>query len=273
MANPNGKTIDQLPSKDTLIDTDLIVVDDGTVSYKIPVGLFKTFMTGVASMTTDKGTITLTLSNGKTLSCTPSDPEKQNKLTFDSTPTANSNNPVTSAGIKSALDQKASTDDVNGKVSNDTFARSVSALYALIGSTYSQDASYAVGDYVLYDSQLYKCTGATTGAFDQSKWSEASVTDLIKAIDKKTVFDSTPTSGSMNPVTSGGVYTSEAALNTAIETETARAKAAEKANADNIAKETQRAKDAESTLSSNRIEAYIGKTDGMLHYKYLIREA
>lgn len=34
---------------------------------------------------------------------------KQNALTFDSTPTANSSNPVTSKGIKSALDAKADT--------------------------------------------------------------------------------------------------------------------------------------------------------------------
>lgn len=34
---------------------------------------------------------------------------KQNALTFDSTPTANSSNPVTSKGIKSALDTKADT--------------------------------------------------------------------------------------------------------------------------------------------------------------------
>ena len=35
---------------------------------------------------------------------------KQNALTFDDTPTAGSNNPVTSAGIKSALDLKAESD-------------------------------------------------------------------------------------------------------------------------------------------------------------------
>ena len=45
---------------------------------------------------------------------------KQAALTFDSTPTANSGNPVTSGGIKTALDAKADTghthsaDDISG---------------------------------------------------------------------------------------------------------------------------------------------------------------
>ena len=38
--------------------------------------------------------------------------QKQNTLTFDNTPTSGSNNPVTSNGIKSALDTKANIDDV-----------------------------------------------------------------------------------------------------------------------------------------------------------------
>lgn len=39
---------------------------------------------------------------------------KQNNLTFDSTPTANSTNPVTSGGVKTALDAKADSTTVSG---------------------------------------------------------------------------------------------------------------------------------------------------------------
>ena len=42
---------------------------------------------------------------------------KQSKLTFDSAPTADSSNPVTSGGVKAALDVKADTDEVSAKVS------------------------------------------------------------------------------------------------------------------------------------------------------------
>lgn len=53
---------------------------------------------------------------------------KQDKLTFDTTPTANSDNPVTSDGIKKAIDAKDSvttatkaTQDGNGNVISDTY--------------------------------------------------------------------------------------------------------------------------------------------------------
>lgn len=59
------------------------------------------------------GSLVITLTNGTTFTATPHDPTKQDVLTFDDTPTANSNNPVKSSGIKSALDNKV--DKVAGK--------------------------------------------------------------------------------------------------------------------------------------------------------------
>lgn len=181
----NGKTIDQLPSKDRLLDTDYLVVDDGTVSYKIPVSLFKTFMTGVKSLSTSNGVITLTLSDNSTLTCTPSDPKKQDKLTFDSTPTANSTNPVTSGGVQSALAGKADTSALNDKVSSTEFSNSLTAVYSLIGDTFDTSKSYAVGDYVIRDNKLYKCKTACSGSWVAGNWDEQSVSDLLKAIDKR----------------------------------------------------------------------------------------
>lgn len=46
--------------------------------------------------------------------------EKQNTLTFDSTPTAGSTNPVTSSGVKSALDNKLSL--TGGTLTGDLYA-------------------------------------------------------------------------------------------------------------------------------------------------------
>ena len=61
---------------------------------------------------------------------------KQDTLTFDNTPTANSNNPVKSSGIKTALDAKQSTiSTVNVTVDNNTGTPSGSA--SVSGSTLS----------------------------------------------------------------------------------------------------------------------------------------
>lgn len=105
--------IPELPVKTTLNNSDVFVVDDGTHSYQVTLAVLNSMLAAVAGFTVDNtaGTITLTLSNGTVLTVTPHDPSKQDKLTFDSTPTANSTNPVTSAGIKSALDGKLNTSD------------------------------------------------------------------------------------------------------------------------------------------------------------------
>lgn len=42
---------------------------------------------------------------------------------------------------------------------------------------YDSTSSYAVGDYCIYESVLYKCTASTTGSFDNTKWTSVVVTD------------------------------------------------------------------------------------------------
>ncbi|MGN0363222.1 MAG: hypothetical protein ACI4ET_10320 [Bilifractor sp.] len=102
------KTIPELPEKTTaLVDADLLVVDDGTHSYKIPWRFFKTLLPGVTKMEADQdGNLILTLADGSKVQAKTSDPLKQDKLTFDNAPAANSNNPVTSNGIYTALSEK-----------------------------------------------------------------------------------------------------------------------------------------------------------------------
>ncbi len=94
---------------------------------------------------------------------------KQDKLTFDSTPTASSANPVTSGGVKTELDKKANSADLakiatSGKLADAT-----------------QDATHRV----VTDTE-------------KDKWSGKQ---------DKLTFDSTPTASSANPVTSGGIKT------------------------------------------------------------------
>ena len=94
---------------------------------------------------------------------------KQNALTFDTTPTAGSTNPVTSGGVKTALDAKANDAD----------------LAAIAKSGKLSDATQ--------DS-----THRTVTDTEKATWN---------AKQNALTFDTTPTAGSTNPVTSGGVKT------------------------------------------------------------------
>ena len=107
------KTIAELPLITTIADNDLLVIDDGSRNYSIKWGVLKNLITGISSFTADNtaGTISITLSTGAVLTITPHDPTKQDVLTFDTTPTAGSTKPVTSGGIKSALDLKLNSSD------------------------------------------------------------------------------------------------------------------------------------------------------------------
>lgn len=51
--------------------------------------------------------------------------------------------------------------------------------YSAGGTVY---ASYSVGDYVIYEDELYRCTGSTTGgSWDSTKWSKTQVMDEMPA--------------------------------------------------------------------------------------------
>jgi len=108
---------------------------------------------------------------------------KQSTLAFDTTPTAGSTNPVTSGGVKTALDAK------------------VTANAAITTGTYPK---------VTVDSKGLVTAGSALAASDIPTIPESGVTGLVSDLAAKQVkltFDSTPTASSTNPVTSGGVKT------------------------------------------------------------------
>ena len=107
------KTIAELTSTDSIAGTDVLVIDDGEHNYKITWAALKALIATVSSVTVDNtaGTITINTANGQSFTVTPHDPTKQDTLTFDDAPTANSNNPVKSGGVKSALDLKLDSSD------------------------------------------------------------------------------------------------------------------------------------------------------------------
>ena len=119
---------------------------------------------------------------------------KQNKLTFDSTPTAGSNNPVTSDGIKRALDNidvgnvqeqldaiKQEQTEQNKKISDNK-----TAVDSVKESVANQETDITA---------LQETTAGHTTAIEGLQTGKQNVL----------TFDATPTAGSNNPVTSDGI--------------------------------------------------------------------
>ena len=100
---------------------------------------------------------------------------KQDTLQFDTTPTAGSTNPVTSDGIKSAIDAVVTTPiEVDQTVSQ---------------SSYNPVASSGIYNFVL------------------DQMGDLVTTDQLATKQDKLTFDNAPAAGSNNPVTSNGIYT------------------------------------------------------------------
>ena len=66
----------------------------------------------------------------------------------------------------------------NGYASKKTTVKDITDKSNLnLAEEYDSTSTYAVDDYVIYESVLYKCTGTTTGTFDSTKWTSVVVTD------------------------------------------------------------------------------------------------
>lgn len=129
---------------------------------------------------------------------------KQDKLTFDSTPTANSSNPVTSSGIK------AYVDGVAGSGTGNLTKESVGL--GNVDNTSDADKPVSTAQQTALDLKLDKSAVKTaTGTSTTDVMSQKTVTDLLAAKQATLTFDTAPKSASTNPVTSGGVYTALAA--------------------------------------------------------------
>lgn len=143
MAEP--KTIDQLPKLTKLSDDHMIPVDDGAQSYAITWANMLKQTGGIKSVTSSDTKITLTLNDGTSLEITTSDPNKQDKLTFDTTPTSNSTNPVTSGGVYVALTSRDGSIAANQKA----ISANASALSTLNGDkTTAGSVAYQVAQAI-----------------------------------------------------------------------------------------------------------------------------
>ena len=140
---------------------------------------------------------------------------KQDKLTFDSTPTAGSNNPVTSDGIKKAIDAGGGG---GGSVTlDDTVTQSSqngvksSGIYSFVHDI-TDPLETTVGEHT---SEIETLKGTQTTQGETITQQGEQLTTLAEKVNTqetqiqgkqdKLTFDSTPTAGSNNPVTSDGI--------------------------------------------------------------------
>ncbi len=163
---------------------------------------------------------------------------KQDTLTFDATPTAGSSNPVTSGGVKSAIDSaistvykwKGSVDTVSdlpasGNTVGDVYnVVSSGANYGWTGSAWDnlggidavdavpvKDSAYPVASGGVFAALAGKQDNLTIDAApvtgSTNPVASGGVADALSKIQESLVFDDTPTAGSTNPVTSQGIKT------------------------------------------------------------------
>ena len=167
---------------------------------------------------------------------------KQNLLTFDAAPTAGSNNPVRSSGIKTALDLKQDvltidptiSDSSTNPVQNKAIALKLSDYYtkdqidAIVAAldTLSLEPVEQLPTEDISTTTIYLLETATPGTYEQylylnntwvllgstdvdlsNYYNKSQIDTLLLTKQAVLTFDNAPTSGSNNPVKSGGIYT------------------------------------------------------------------
>lgn len=173
----DSKTIDQLPSKETLSNNDMFPVDDGEQTYKILFSKFLEAIPGVVSVTQsqDGQSIVVQPRTGNPVTITIHDNTKQNVLTFDNTPTQNSSNPVKSSGIYTADQALASAINEEAQTARETEAALATRMTTAEGDI--TDLGTAVAGKM------------TTSVYDSNN---SGVVDNAEKVNGKTVAENVP---------------------------------------------------------------------------------
>lgn len=134
---------------------------------------------------------------------------KQDKLTFDNVPTANSSNPVTSGGIKTVLDTKLDKTGTAVSASKLKTARTISLTGNVSGSATFDGSTNINISTTVNESKHAAAADTATKATQDASGNVISDTYATKSslssYQTKLTFDSTPTANSSNPVTSAGI--------------------------------------------------------------------
>ena len=94
------------------------------------------------------------------------------------------------ADVKSTLGTRISNEStaranadtaLGGRIDDEAYYRSMSdiVLSEDIAEPYNTTKNYVVGDIVSHNLYIYRCTGATTGTWDASKWEQVTVDELF----------------------------------------------------------------------------------------------
>lgn len=70
----------------------------------------------------------------------------------------------------------------NFQTRKDTAGAVADLALEVVASEYDDTASYTIGSYCIYSGVLYRCTTATTGAFDVSDWTAVLITGEYKRV-------------------------------------------------------------------------------------------
>ena len=130
---------------------------------------------------------------------------KQNVLTFDSTPTTGSNNPVTSNGIKAAIDTEAARAAAVEQGLKEDYDDLYQLYQTLSGGSIIPVAATDWPVSPLQQNVIYRvANSATPTAYSDYMYN--GTTTILLATFTFPGIDATPTAGSPNLVTSGGVF-------------------------------------------------------------------
>ena len=88
-----------------------------------------------------------------------------------------SGTPVRDSLLESAIDISGTMD--SRKVKAGAVADLASANVA---AAYDSTVTYAIGQYCLYEGDIYRCIAITTGAFDSTKWTQIVVTGEFRRV-------------------------------------------------------------------------------------------
>ena len=157
---------------------------------------------------------------------------KQDTLTFDSTPTASSSNPVTSGGVYTALENKVDKETGKGLSTNDYTTADKDKLAGVaagaevnvietikVDGTALTPASKAVNIDLSGKKNVQSAVSDPTASGNALSFIDTisqNAQGVITATKKSVTTDATPTQSSTNPVQSGGVYSELSALNSSL---------------------------------------------------------
>lgn len=130
------------------------------------------------------------------------------QMTFDTVPTEDSTNGITSGAVYDALNLKADKSTTYTKTEVDTqISTAVSNLVNSAPSTLDtlEELADALGDDPNFATTI--ATQLGNKADKSNTYTKTEVDTALSNVQGQLTFDSTPTANSNNPVTSGGIYT------------------------------------------------------------------